>query len=183
MGYKEKMSKLEKVFETLNQRIEELQVKRKADTDRLESNEVKQLESKLSKVENEKVQALKEKADLTGDLEMKKREVTKLISEKTAVESELQAMKDKKPEVAVDSENVVELRGVNEKLLKELKEVKLDLRIEKRELEKKGSLVTYIREKEAKNKEKIEELEKEKSVLEKEVNDLKSSLESAVDDA
>merc|ERR1712013_750391 len=105
--YKEKMSKLEKVFETLNQRIEELQVKRKADTDRLESNEVKQLEAKLSKVENEKVQALKEKADLTGDLEMKKREVTKLISEKTAVESELQAMKDKKPEVAIDSENLV----------------------------------------------------------------------------
>merc|ERR1712013_264584 len=114
-------------------------------------------ESKLSKAENEKVQALKEKADLTGDLEMKKREVTKLISEKTAVESELQVMKDKKPEINVDSEYVVELRGENEKLLKELKEVKLDLRIEKRELEKKASLVTYIREKEAKNKEKIEE--------------------------
>jgi len=181
--YKEKMSGLEKIFETLNQKIEELQAKRKADTDRVESNEVKKLESKLGKVENEKVQALKEKADLTGDLEMKKREVTKLISEKTAVESELKALRDKKPENAVDSEYLVELKGENEKLLQEIKEVKLDLRIEKRELEKKASLVTYIREKEAKNKEKIEELEKEKSLQEKEVNDLKSSLESAAVDA
>jgi hypothetical protein len=45
------------------------------------------------------------------------------------------------------------------KLEQELKEVKLDLRIEKREVEKKTSLLSFIRERELKNKEKITELE------------------------
>merc|ERR1712098_744193 len=76
-----------------------------------------------------------------------------------------------KVEIEVGLEEITNLKNENEKLAHELKEVKLDLRIEKRELEKKTTLVTYIRERENKNKEKIEELEKE-------IVTLKSTVES-----
>jgi hypothetical protein len=59
----------------------------------------------------------------------------------------------------------------NLRLEQELKEMRLDLRIEKREVEKKASLLTFIREREAKNKERISELEAK-------LADLEASLES-----
>ena len=54
-----------------------------------------------------------------------------------------------------------------------MKEVKLDLRIEKREVEKKASLLTFIREREAKNKERITELETNIGELETNLESLK----------
>ena len=61
----------------------------------------------------------------------------------------------------------------NLKLEQELKEVKLDLRIEKREVEKKASLLTFIRERETKNKDKITELEAKVADLETSLDSLK----------
>merc|ERR1711892_256299 len=180
--YKEKMSGLEKVFETLQQRIEELQSKRKADTDHEKKKEFIDLETKLEKLEKEKVQVLREKNDMSAAVEKSKMEAVKYKSERAALQTELKAEQEKKPENAVDSDNFVALKVEHEKLLQELKEVKLDLRIEKRELEKKATLVTYIREKESKNKDKMEELEKEKSQQEKEISELKSSVENAAAD-
>jgi hypothetical protein len=51
--------------------------------------------------------------------------------------------------------------------------VRLDLRIEKREVEKKASLLTFIREREAKNKERIGELEAKMADLEASLESLK----------
>ena len=61
---------------------------------------------------------------------------------------------------------------------KELKEVKLDIKLEKRETEKKNNLITYMREKEAKIKDTVGIVEKEKSSLEKELCELKTALEN-----
>ena len=67
-------------------------------------------------------------------------------------------MKEKREDtVIIDIEETAKLKKENEELQSELKNVKLDLRIEKREVEKKSSLLTYVREKESKNREKIEE--------------------------
>jgi len=181
--YKEKMSGLEKVFETLQNRIDELQAKRKADTDLEINKEIKDLEAKLDTLEKEKVQALKDKNNLESDLEKSKKEVSKIKLEKSELECELQSVKEKKNELGDDSEKFVKLKKENESLVQELKEVKLDLRMEKREVEKKSSLVTYIREKEATSKGKIEELEKVSSTQEKELQSLKLSLETALVDA
>merc|ERR1712142_258359 len=105
------------------------------------------------------------------------------MGEKSELECELQSVKEKKNELGNDSEKFVKLKKENESLVQELKEVKLDLRMEKREVEKKSSLVTYIREKEATSKGKIEELEKVSSTREKELQSLKLSLETALVDA
>merc|ERR1712013_733292 len=77
---------------------------------------------------------------------------------------------------AIELEDSAKLKEENEKLAAELKEVKLDLRIEKRELEKKSNLCPYIREREQKNKERLEELEKEKLDHEKEVTEMKATV-------
>jgi predicted nuclease with TOPRIM domain len=61
----------------------------------------------------------------------------------------------------------------NLRLEQELKEARLDLRIEKREVEKKASLLTFIREREAKNKERIGELEAKMADLETSLETLK----------
>jgi hypothetical protein len=61
----------------------------------------------------------------------------------------------------------------NLRLEQELKEARLDLRIEKREVEKKASLLTFIREREAKNKERIGELEAKMADLEASLESLK----------
>jgi hypothetical protein len=61
----------------------------------------------------------------------------------------------------------------NQRLEQELKEVKLDLRIEKREVEKKASLLTFIREREAKNKDKMAELEAKIGELEATIDTLR----------
>lgn len=180
--YKEKMSGLEKVFETLQQRIEELQKKRKVETEHENKKEVRELETKLEKLEKEKVKVLREKNDLAADLEKSKQEVEKIKSEKVALAADLKCQEEKKRENHEDSNDLIALKSEHEKVQQELKEVKLDLRIEKRELDKKSTLVTYIREKESKNKEKIEELEKDKSGLEKEIQEVKYSVESAAND-
>lgn len=181
--YKEKMSGLEKVFDTLQQRIDELQSKRKVETEHENKKELRELETRLDKLEKEKVKVLREKNDLSADLEKFKKENDKLMAEKVVLKSDLMNEQEKKSaEKNTDSKDFVALKSEHEKVLQELKEVKLDLRIEKRELEKKNSLVTYIREKELKNKEKLEELEKEKSTSEKEIQELKSTVENAAND-
>eukprot|EP00092_Neocalanus_flemingeri_P040694 GFUD01044305.1.p1 GENE.GFUD01044305.1~~GFUD01044305.1.p1 ORF type:complete len:1862 (+),score=644.25 GFUD01044305.1:78-5663(+) len=179
--YKEKMSGLEKVFDTLQQRIDELQSKRKVETEHENKKEVRDLETRLEKLEKEKVKVLREKNDLGADLEKCKIEVDKIKSEKVTLVADLKREQEKKPNEE-ESENFISLKAEHAKVQQELKEVKLDLRIEKRELDKKSSLVTYIREKETKNKENLEELEKEKSTLEKEIRELKCSVESAASD-
>merc|ERR1712087_765466 len=105
------------------------------------------------------------------------------MGEKETLVEELKNLKDKHDEtvkIEFDSEELSKLKKENETLQHDLKEVKLDLRLEKREVEKKSSLLTYVREKEAKNKEKIQEMEKEKSELETEVNNLKISVDGKV---
>jgi len=179
--YKEKMSGLEKVFDTLQQRIDELQTKRKIETAHEKKKEVADLEAKLENLEKEKVKIFREKNDIVAELDKCKKDVEKIRSEKASVIADLKNEQETKAKKKEDSEGFVVL-AEHLKVQQELKEVKLDLRIEKRELEKKSSLVTYIREKESKNKDKIEELEKEKSTLEKDIQELKSLVESATSD-
>eukprot|EP00092_Neocalanus_flemingeri_P094165 GFUD01119719.1.p1 GENE.GFUD01119719.1~~GFUD01119719.1.p1 ORF type:complete len:483 (-),score=200.28 GFUD01119719.1:202-1554(-) len=179
--YKEKMSGLEKVFDTHQQRIDELQSKQKVETEHENKKEVRDLETRLEKLEKEKVKVLREKNVVGADLEKCKIEVDKIKSERVTLVADLKREQEKKPNEE-ESENFTSLKAEHAKVQQELKEVKLDLRIEKRELGKKSSLVTYISERQSKNKETLEELEKEKCTLEKEIRELKCSVESAASD-
>merc|ERR1712096_462723 len=180
--YKEKMSGLEKVFDTLQNRIDELQSKRKVETEHENKKEVMDLETRLEKVEADKVDVLREKNSLVCDLAKCKKEVDRLNSEKATLVADLECEQTKKSENTEDSEVFLALQAEYAKVQQELKEVKLDFRIQTRELEKKSSLVTYIREKEIKNKEKTDELERDKCTLENEMQDLKSRIESGAAD-
>merc|ERR1719186_307058 len=180
--YKEKMSGLEKVFDSLQKRIDELQTRRKVETEHENKKEVMDLETRLEKLEKEKIEVLREKNDLVADLVKCKKEIDKLNSEKAVLVADLESEQTKKLEKTEDSEVFIAIQVEYAKVQQELKEVKLDLRIQMRELEKKSSLVTYIREKEIKNKEKIDELERAKCTLENEVQESKSSIESGAAD-
>merc|ERR1719319_1142693 len=180
--YKKKMVDLEKVFETLQTKIDTLEKKGKTEsgTD-LKKKQINQLECKVEKLEVEKAklankvsEAVVEKEKATKDVEKMKKDVTDLKKEHVA---DLEKTQADKSDFAAEMEDVTKLKEENDKLAEELKEVKLDLRIEKRELEKKSGLVTYIREREGKNKEKIEEMDKEKTAFEKEIGELKASVE------
>merc|ERR1712096_179674 len=180
--YKEKMSGLEKVFDSLQKRIDELQTRRKVETEHENKKEVMDLEARLEKLEKKKVEVLREKNDLVADLVKCKKEIDKLNSEKAVLVADLESEQKKKLEKTEDSELFIALQVEYAKVQQELKEVKLDLRIQMRELEKKSSLVTCIREKEIKHKEKIDELERDKCTLENEVQESKSSIESGAAD-
>merc|ERR1712029_619791 len=106
----------------------------------------------------------------SSDLDKFKKDLSKLKKEKETLDEELKTLKSKHDEtIIIDNEESKKLKTEDETLANELKEVKLDLRLEKREVEKKSSLLTYVREKSSKNREKIQEIEKEKSELETEV--------------
>merc|ERR1719450_366104 len=109
---------------------------------------------------------LREKNELSADLEKIKKDLKRISKERDTCGEELKALKEKREDtVIVDIEETAKMKKENEELQSELKNVKLDLRIEKREVEKKSNLLTYVREKEAKNREKIEEFDKEKAKL------------------
>ena len=179
--YKEKMKALEKVFEELQARIETLQTKKKSEHDRETQKELNALELKNERLEKEKMIILREKNEINIDLDKLKKDLNKCVKEKEKLNEEVQTLKTKHDEtvrVEIDTEEMSRLKKENETLQHDLKEVKLDLRLEKREVEKKSSLLTFVREKEAKNREKIQEMEKEKSELESEVKKLTSAAES-----
>ena len=73
--YKEKMRGLEKVFESLQARIDELQKKRKDDHDKETKKELNALETRNEQLEKEKLIVLKEKNEVTADLEKIKKDV------------------------------------------------------------------------------------------------------------
>ena len=181
--YKEKMKNLEKVFETLQEKINTLEKKGKKESgadlklkqiNELECN-VEKLEVAKAKLQNKVTEVESEKAELEKAIEKSKNEMEKLRKSHAA---DLEQSVADRSTFAVELDDVAKLREENEKLVQELKEVKLDLRIEKRELEKKSNLCTFIREREQKNKEKLEELEKEKAKYEKEVAEMKTTVES-----
>ena len=179
--YKEKMKALEKVFEELQARIETLQSKKKSEHDRETQKELNALELKNERLEKEKMIILRDKNEINIDLDKLKKDLNKCVKEKDKLNEEVQTLKTKHDEtvrVEIDTEEMSRLKKENETLQHDLKEVKLDLRLEKREVEKKSSLLTFVREKEAKNREKIQEMEKEKTELESEVKKLTSAAES-----
>ena len=179
--YKEKMKALEKVFEELQARIETLQSKKKSEHDRETQKELNALELKNERLEKEKMMILRDKNEINIDLDKLKKDLNKCVKEKDKLNEEVQTLKTKHDEtvrVEIDTEEMSRLKKENETLQHDLKEVKLDLRLEKREVEKKSSLLTFVREKEAKNREKIQEMEKEKTELESEVKKLTSAAES-----
>ena len=184
--YKKKMKNLEQIFETLQAKIDKLEKKGRSEsgTD-LKKKQIHELECLVEKLEVEKVkvknelsEALGEKETVANHLAKARTDIESLKREHAAEVVVMEKSLSEKSELAVELEDVATLRDENEKLTAELKEVKLDLRIEKRELEKKSNLVTFIREREHKNKEKLEAFEKEKTEFEKEISDLKSNVKS-----
>ena len=177
--YKEKIKGLEKMFETLQAKIDKLHKEKNSEHEKEARKEIMGLETRNEQLEKEKMIILREKNELTADLEKIKKDLKRISKEKETCAEELKALKEKREDtVIVDVEETTKLKKENEELQSELKNVKLDLRIEKREVEKKSSLLTYVREKELKNREKIEEFDKEKSKLETEIQKLKSEVES-----
>merc|ERR1711997_162944 len=123
--------------------------------------EIMNLETRNEQLEKEKMIILREKNELTADLQKTKKDLGRISKEKETSAEELKTLKEKREDtVIVDIEETTKLKKENEELQSELKNVKLDLRIEKREVEKKSSLLTFVREKEMKNREKIEEFDK-----------------------
>ena len=184
--YKKKIKNLEQIFETLQAKIDKLEKKGRSEsgTD-LKKKQIHELECLVEKLEVEKVkvknelsEALGEKETVANHLAKARTDIESLKREHAAEVVVMEKSLSEKSELAVELEDVATLRDENEKLTAELKEVKLDLRIEKRELEKKSNLVTFIREREHKNKEKLEAFEKEKTEFEKEISDLKSNVKS-----
>ena len=180
--FKEKIKGYEKVCEGLQARIEEKEeAMKKSDQIRESKKELNALETRNEQLEKEKMIILKEKNETFAELEKIKKDLKRCLKEKETLVEELKNLKDKHDEtvkIEFDSEELSKLKKENETLQHDLKEVKLDLRLEKREVEKKSSLLTYVREKEAKNREKIEEMEKEKSELEAEMKSLKLAAEA-----
>ena len=177
--YKEKMKGLEDYFETLQAKIDELKSKKSSEHETEVKKEVMELETRNEQLEKEKMIIVREKNELAAELEKIKKDLKRIRTEKETCAEELKALKEKREDtVIVDTEETSKLKKENDELQSELKNVKLDLRIEKREVEKKSSLLTYVREKETKNREKIEEFDKEKSKLEAEIQKLKSEVES-----
>ena len=185
-GVYKKMKNLEEIFETLQAKIDKLEKKGRSesgtDLKKKQINEleclVEKLEVEKTKIKNELSEAVAEKENFAKNLAKAKPDIESLKKEHAAEVVGMEKSLSEKSELAVELEDVTQLREENEKLTAELKEVKLDLRIEKRELEKKSSLVTFIREREHKNKEKLEAFEKEKTEFEKEISELKNDVKS-----
>merc|ERR1712037_876363 len=110
----------------------------------LECN-VEKLEVAKAKLQNKVTEVESEKSELEKVVAKSKKEVENL--KKTHAADLEQSVADRST-FALELEDVAKLREENEKLVHELKE--------------KSNLCTYIREREQKNKEKLEELEKEK---------------------
>ena len=177
--YKEKMKGLESYFETLQAKIDELQKKRISEHETEVKKELIGLETRNEQLEKEKMILLREKNEIAADLQKTQKDLKRISKEKETCADELKALKEKREDtVVVDIEETSKLKKEIEELQSELKNVKLDLRIEKREVEKKSSLLTYVREKEQKNREKVEEFDKEKSKLEAEIQKLKTEVDS-----
>ena len=141
-------------------------------------NEIKEIFTENAELKS-KIKRREEKVKI--DLDKLKKDLDKCVKEKDKLNEEVQTLNNKHDEtirVEIDTKAMSKLKKENETLQHDLKEVKLDLRLEKREVEKKSSLLTFVREKEAKNREKIQEMEKEKSDLESEVKKLSSAAES-----
>merc|ERR1719317_625075 len=181
--YKEKMRNLEKVFENLQEKINTLEKKgRKESGADLKMKQIRELECNVetlevakAKLQNKVTEVESEKSELEKKAEKYKKEMEEL---KKTHAADLEKSVIDRSTFAIELEDSAKLKEENEKLAAELKEVKLDLRIEKRELEKKSNLCTYIREREQKNKERLEELEKEKLDHEKEVTEMKTTVEN-----
>ena len=181
--YKEKMRNLEKVFENLQEKINTLEKKgRKESGADLKMKQIRELECNVetlevakAKLQNKVTEVESEKNELEKKAENYKKEMEEL---KKTHAADLEKSVIDRSTFAIELEDSAKLKEENEKLAAELKEVKLDLRIEKRELEKKSNLCTYIREREQKNKERLEELEKEKLDHEKEVAEMKTTVEN-----
>merc|ERR1719347_976123 len=106
---------------------------------------------------------MREKNEVSADLDKLKKDLERYKKNNETLAEEVKTLKSKKAEKeSTDSQEFDNLEKENITLKSEIKELKLGLRLEKREVEKKSSLLTFVREKEAKNKEKIQELEKEK---------------------
>merc|ERR1712226_830479 len=146
--YKEKMANLEKVFETLQTKIDTLEKKGKSRSGSdLKEKQINQLECQVKKLEVEKAKIFNEKSEVVSENERLVKSIAKTESEINSLRKEhladLEKSTNDKTALAIELEDVTRLKQENEKLTNDLKETKLDLRIEKRELEKKTSLVTY----------------------------------------
>merc|ERR1719419_1680579 len=158
--YKEKIIGLEEVFATLEKRIEDLQGE-KENGKQHEAQEVANLEEKVKAMERSQLDLLKEKSEKDCLIEEKRQELDKLTVEYGKLEIELKTFKEGETLMKESAAHISELKAENLKLTQELKEAKLDLR-----LEKKSRTLNYVIEKETKLKEKIEELENCKAMLE-----------------
>merc|ERR1711915_568965 len=141
--YKEKMTGLEKVFATLEKRIEDLQAE-KENGKQYEAQEVANLEEKVKAMERSQLDFLKEKSEKDCLIEEKKQELEKLTLEYGKLESELKIFQEGGTLIKDSAAHISELKAENLKVTQELKEVKLDLRLEKRELEKKSRTLNYV---------------------------------------
>merc|ERR1712076_86488 len=101
--------------------------------------QVKKLEVEKAKIFNEKSEVVSENERLVKSIAKTESEINSLRKEHLA---DLEKSTNDKTALAIELEDVTRLKQENEKLTNDLKETKLDLRIEKRELEKKTSLVT-----------------------------------------
>ncbi|XP_023331360.1 citron Rho-interacting kinase, partial [Eurytemora carolleeae] len=179
--WKNKIKELEKVFETLQAKIDDLQKKRREEVKEKGRKEVLELEEKLEKLEDLVEEKKREEDRLKEVVRKQEKENTELKGKVKDCEVVIVEIEQKKVELEKTIQEEKEAEAESTELLekvmileKELREVKLDLRIEKRETEKKSGIVKYYREKEDKSKEKITELETRISELEKELGDIKA---------
>merc|ERR1712096_436640 len=103
-------------------------------------------------------------ANIKKENQEMKEQISKIYTEKATLERTIN-----------DNENC-ESSQLEEKI-KEIKELKLDLKIEKREVEKKSDLLKYVREREHKTNDKVRELESKVGELEKNLEELNKEKE------
>jgi len=183
-NYKQKIKDLEKVFDKLQARIDELQAARKEEIKEKSRAEVVDMESKLHNMERqlekakrkidnaeeERKRVEKDNANLKERVGECEQTISEVEKEKTRLEQTVSEEKQK-------AEDDTELTHKTLALEKEVRELKLDLRIEKKEVEKKSNLLTFVREREHKTKDKLTEAEGKLTELETELNTLKGEKE------
>merc|ERR1711915_812121 len=113
--YKEKMTGLEKVFATLEKRIEDLQAE-KENGKQYEAQEVANLEEKVKAMERSQLDFLKEKSEKDCLMKEKKQELDKLMVEYGKLESELKTFKEGETAMKDSAAHISELKAENLKV-------------------------------------------------------------------
>ena len=115
--YKEKIKGLEKMFETLQAKIDKLNNDKNSEHEKEARKEVMTLETRNEQLEKEKMIILREKNELTADWEKTKKDLGRISKEKETYAEELKTLKEKREDtVIVDIEETSKLKKEIEKL-------------------------------------------------------------------